>query len=125
MIGSFDLGELADGTMVQACHDMGVILGRVDRAACAGSPRGIAVFDIRDLDDPEFLYAAEAPTVTGWHSAAFTWDGRQLVGGWEPGGGTQPRCQVTGAPLAGGLFQTGGVAVRRAASAARLPRAPR
>jgi hypothetical protein len=99
VIGSFDLGQLADGTMMQGCHDMGVILGRVDRAACAGHPMGIAVFDIRDLDDPEFLYAAEAPTVHGWHSAAFTWDGRQLIGGWEPGGGTQPRCQVTGAPL--------------------------
>jgi hypothetical protein len=99
VIGSFDLGELADGTMMQGCHDMGVILGRVDRAACAGHPMGIAVFDISDLDDPEFLYAAQAPTVHGWHSAAFTWDGRQLIGGWEPGGGTQPRCQVTGAPL--------------------------
>jgi hypothetical protein len=99
VIGSFDLGELADGTMMQGCHDMGVILGRVDRAACAGHPMGIAVFDIRDLDDPEFLYAAEAPTVHGWHSAAFTWDGTQLIGGWEPGGGTEPRCQVTGSPL--------------------------
>jgi hypothetical protein len=99
VIGSFDLGELADGTMMQGCHDMGVILGRVDRAACAGHPMGIAVFDITDLDDPEFLYAAQAPTVHGWHSAAFTWDGSRLIGGWEPGGGTAPRCQVTGAPL--------------------------
>jgi hypothetical protein len=99
VIGSFDLGELEDGTMMQGCHDMGVILGRVDLAACAGHPMGIAVFDIRDLDDPEFLYTVQAPTVHGWHSAAFTWDGRQLIGGWEPGGGTQPRCQVTGAPL--------------------------
>jgi hypothetical protein len=99
VIGTFDLGQLEDGTPMQACHDMGVILGRVDRAACAGHPMGIAVFDISDLDDPEFLYAAEAPTVHGWHSAAFTWDGERLVGGWEPGGGTQPRCQVTGTPL--------------------------
>jgi hypothetical protein len=99
VIGSFDLGELADGTPMDGCHDMGVILGRVDRAACAGHPMGIAVFDITDLDDPEFLYTTQAPTVHGWHSAAFTWDGRQLIGGWEPGGGTMPRCQVTGAPL--------------------------
>jgi hypothetical protein len=106
VIGAFNLGRLADGTTVQSCHDMGVILGRVDRAACAGNPRGIAVFDIRDLDDPQFLYTAEAPTVTSWHSAAFTWDGRQMIGGWEPGGGTEPRCQVTGAPLADGQFQT-------------------
>ena len=64
--------------MMEGCHDMGVILGRVDRAACAGHPMGIAVFDITDLDDPEFLYSVEVDepgignTVHGWHSAAFT-----------------------------------------------------
>ena len=105
VIGAFDLGENPAGEMMHGCHDMGVILGRVDRAACAGHPMGIPVFDITDLDDPEFLYSVEVDepgignTVHGWHSAAFTWDGRQIIGGWEPGGGTQPRCQVTGAPL--------------------------
>jgi hypothetical protein len=106
VIGSFSLGQLDDGTPMDGCHDMGVILGDVNRAACAGHPRGIAVFDISDLDGPEFLYAAEAPTVTGWHSAAFTWDGEIIVGGWEPGGGTQPRCLPTGAALPGGGVQT-------------------
>jgi hypothetical protein len=104
--GSFSLGQLADGELMDGCHDMGVILGDVNKAACAGHPRGIAVFDISDLDDPVFLYAAEAPTVTGWHSAAFTWDGEIIVGGWEPGGGTQPRCLPTGTPLPGGGVQT-------------------
>jgi hypothetical protein len=106
VIGSFDLGQLADGTPMDGCHDMGVILGKVMKAACAGHPRGIAVFDISDLDDPRFLYAAEAPTVTGWHSAAFTWDGKIIVGGWEPGGGTQPRCQPTGTVFPNGEVQT-------------------
>ncbi|HEU4450946.1 MAG TPA: hypothetical protein VFR63_13330 [Gaiellaceae bacterium] len=106
VVGSFSLGQLADGTPMDGCHDMGVVVGDANRAACAGHPRGIAVFDISDLDDPEFLYAAEAPTVTGWHSAAFTWDGKVIAGGWEPGGGTQPRCLETGAPLPGGGVQT-------------------
>jgi hypothetical protein len=110
VIGSFALGQLDDGTMMDGCHDMGVILGSVNRAACAGHPRGVAVFDISDIDHPVFLYAAEAPTVTGWHSAAWTWDGSILVTGWEPGGGTRPACQVTGAPLsppiAGSSVQT-------------------
>lgn len=101
VIGSFALGQLDDGTMMDGCHDMGVILGKVNKAACAGHPNGIAVFDISDKDDPVFLYAAEAPTVTGWHSAAFTWDGEIIVGGWEPGGGTQPRCLPTGMQLPG------------------------
>ena len=116
VIGSFDLGENPAGEPMDGCHDMGVILGRVDLAACAGHPMGIAVFDISDLDDPEFQYSVEVDepgpgnTVHGWHSAAFTWDGRQVIGGWEPGGGTQPRCQVTGTPFPGnpeeGPFQT-------------------
>ncbi len=106
VVGAFALGQLDDGTMMDGCHDMGVILGDVDRAACAGHPNGIAVFDISDLDDPVFLYAAEAPTVTGWHSAAFTWDGEVIVGGWEPGGGTQPRCQATGTVFPSGEVQT-------------------
>jgi hypothetical protein len=110
VVGSFSLGQLADGTLMDGCHDMGVILGSVMRAACAGHPRGIAVFDISDLDDPVFQYAAEysdpVTTVTGWHSAAWSWDGSTIAGGWEPGGGTQPRCQATGTPLGGGLFQT-------------------
>jgi hypothetical protein len=106
VIGSFALGQLDSGEMMDGCHDMGVILGNVNRAACAGHPNGLAVFDISDLDDPAFLYAAEAPTVTGWHSAAFTWDGEIIVGGWEPGGGTQPRCQVTGTVFPSGEVQT-------------------
>ena len=97
VIGAFDLGELDNGEMLMGCHDMGVILGEVDKAACAGHPFGIGVYDISDPAAPEFLHAMEAPTVEGWHSAAFTWDGKYIVGGWEPGGGTQPRCQATGA----------------------------
>lgn len=111
VIGSFSLGQMPapDGRLIQTCHDMGVILGAVKRAACAGSP-GVPVFDISDLEHPQFLYATSAPTVTGWHSAAWTWDGSILVTGWEPGGGTAPRCQVTGAPIspptAGSSVQT-------------------
>ena len=105
VIGSFSLGAMPSGTLINTCHDMGVILGSVNRAACAGNP-GVPVFDISDLENPEFLYATTAPTVTGFHSAAFSWDGSILITGWEPGGGTQPRCQPTGTPLGGGLVQT-------------------
>jgi hypothetical protein len=111
VIGSFSLGQMPapDGRVINTCHDMGVILGSVNRAACAGNP-GVPVFDISDLENPVFLYATTAPTVTGFHSAAFTWDGSILVTGWEPGGGTAPRCQVTGAPIspptAGSSVQT-------------------
>jgi hypothetical protein len=111
VIGSFSLGQMPapDNRPIQVCHDVSVILGSVNRAACAGSP-GIAVFDVSDIENPTFRYATTAPTVTGWHAVAWTWDGSILVGGWEPGGGTAPRCQVTGAPIspptAGSSVQT-------------------
>src|SRR5918992_4676038 len=107
VIGSFRLGAMPapDGRLINTCHDVGVILGSVNRAACAGNP-GVPVFDISDPANPVFLYATTAPTVTGWHSAAFSWDGSILVTGWEPGGGTAPRCQATGTDLGGGAFQT-------------------
>jgi hypothetical protein len=103
ILGSFDLGE-HEGAPVEICHDFGVILGDVNRGACAG--HGVAVFDLTDPANPEHLYTTTAPTVDRFHSAAFTWDGSILVSGWEPGGGTAPRCQATGTPLGGGLVQT-------------------
>jgi len=111
VIGSFSLGQMPapDGRVITTCHDMGVILGSVNRAACAGNP-GVPVFDITDPDSPRFLYATTAPTVTGFHSAAWSWDGSILVTGWEPGGGTAPRCLPTGTPIspptAGSSVQT-------------------
>ena len=67
VIGSFSLGQMPppDSRLITSCHDMGVILGSVNRAACAGNP-GVPVFDISDMEQ----YATTAPTVTGFHSAA-------------------------------------------------------
>jgi hypothetical protein len=96
VLGSFDLGD-HEGEPVQICHDFGVILGDVNKGACAG--HGISVFDLTDPANPVHLYTTTAPTVDRFHSAAFTWDGSIIVSGWEPGGGTQPRCQVTGSTL--------------------------
>jgi hypothetical protein len=101
------------------CHDMGVIQGSVNLAACA-SADATNVFDIGanalpggSLDDPVFLYTIREPGVGDltqgsgrWHSATFTWDGKVIVLGWEPGGGTQPRCTETGTVLPDGVVQT-------------------
>jgi hypothetical protein len=93
VLGSFDLGD-HEGDPVEICHDFGVILGDVNKGACAG--HGISVFDLTDPANPVHLYTTTAPTVDRFHSAAFTWDGSIIVSGWEPGGGTAPRCQETG-----------------------------
>ncbi len=81
------------------CHDAAVIRGTVNLAACASADT-VNVWDIGDnstpggsIEDPELLYTIVEPGIgtagSGgrWHSAAFTWDGKVLVLGWEPGGG--------------------------------------
>jgi LVIVD repeat len=85
------------------CHDIGVILGSAMKAACAGG-EGVRVFSLGgpaggSLEDPELLYHIEEPDVTIGHSAAWTWDGKVLIFGHEPGGGVAPACQATDPPL--------------------------
>ena len=80
------------------CHDTGVILGDVNRVACAGGS-GPTVWSIDRADggskeDPELLFHRDLGTQIG-HSASFSWDGEVLIFGHEPGGGTQARCQAS------------------------------
>jgi LVIVD repeat len=85
------------------CHDIGVILGSAMKAACAGGT-GVRVFSLGgpnggSLEDPELKYHIEEPGVTIGHSAAWTWDGKVLIFGHEPGGGVVPECTATDPPL--------------------------
>ena len=86
-----------------ACHDIGVILGDAMRAVCAGGT-GFAVWSLGgarggSLTDPARLYRVAVPTVTIGHSGVFSWDGKVVVFGHEPGGGVAARCQETGTPF--------------------------
>jgi len=103
--GAFHVREV-EGEMM--CHDIGVILGDAMKAACAGH-HGPQVYDIGgvgggSLDDPAFMWHAEIPGVDPGHSAAWTWDGKVVVFGWEPGGGVQARCQESSTDLERTLF---------------------
>jgi hypothetical protein len=85
------------------CHDIGVILGSAMKAACAGG-EGVRVFSLGgknggSLEDPELLYHFVEPGVTIGHSAAWSWDGKVLIFGHEPGGGVAPECEATDPPL--------------------------
>ena len=105
-------GPLTTG-VTPGCHDMGVILGDANLAACA-SADATNVFDIGDngfpggsLDDPAFLNTIQEPGVGDgtqgsgrWHSAAFTWDGEVIMLGWEPDGGAAPAARPPGRPSA-------------------------
>jgi hypothetical protein len=104
---------------VPGCHDVGVIRGDVNLAACA-SADVTNVFDIGDnarpggsLEDPVFLFGITEPGVNGlsggeslgrWHSATFTWDGEVIVLGWEPGGGSTPECEASDPPVDKSMF---------------------
>jgi hypothetical protein len=87
------------------CHDIGVILGKTMKAACAGG-EGVRVFSLGgknggSLEDPELLFHIDesASGVTIGHSATWTWDGKVIVFGHEPGGGVAPECEATDDPL--------------------------
>jgi hypothetical protein len=92
------------------CHDNNVIMGNLNLAMCAGG-NGFSVFKWdpnRPADEagtieapggianPTLLYSRQVPEIGGGpaHSGSFTYDGNVLIFGWEPGGGTNPRCQA-------------------------------
>ena len=91
----------------RGCHDVAVHVGiRPPLLVGACRPEAV-VWDISDPANPVRLYGVPHPVTGGtWHSASLTWDGKLFIVGWEPGGGSQPRCQATGADLGGGLVQT-------------------
>ena len=114
-------GQGAAGATGFACHDTGVILGRANKAACAGG-LGFAVWSLGGADggsrdNPRFLYNQAVPEIrstnppnvdnaTG-HSASFSWDGETIIFGHEPGGGLQARCKANGEPVTGGVLGAG------------------
>jgi len=98
------LGPLTSG---RPCHDTGVILGDVNKMACAGG-NGVTVWSLDAADGgsltaPAFQFSQSLGVGIG-HSAAWTWDGEVLVFGHEPGGGGQAQCQATSSVLNRTLF---------------------
>ncbi len=89
-----------DPAVRSGCHDAAVIRGDVDLVACASADT-INVWSIaNDIRNPDPLFTITEPGVGDaasggrWHSAAFTWDGKVLVAGWEPGGGGAGECEA-------------------------------
>jgi hypothetical protein len=100
-----------DVEMHHPCHDTSVILGDANLVACAGSGSvgnvegpGVAVFTIDPArggakDNPRFLYYKVTGGISLGHSASFTWDGKVIIVGHEPGGGSGANCEATDNPL--------------------------
>ncbi len=92
----------------RACHDGGVVLGTAMLLTCAGGD-GFSVWTLDpaqggSLENPKLLYSQAVPGVSIAHSAAFTWDGKYLVFGHEPGGGGEARCQTTSSQVDKSIF---------------------
>ena len=94
------------------CHDNTVFLNGADsRASCSGG-NGITMFKFDATIDPTLPGGIENPIVmwnqplgvgTG-HSAAFSYDGKTVVFGHEPGGGVAAQCQTSSSVLNRSLF---------------------
>ena len=91
----------------RACHDTGVILGDVMKAACAGG-NGLSVWSMHPDDGGSLLQPvlqwSRSLGVGIGHSASWSWDGEVIIFGHEPGGGTQAQCQATSSLLNRTLF---------------------
>ncbi len=85
------------------CHDIGVILGSAMKLACAGG-NSLTLYSLGGEDGGSLEFPLEMHHIlpgipSSGHSASFSYDGKVVVFGWEPGGGVRPACQATGAPL--------------------------
>jgi hypothetical protein len=104
--------------VLMGCHDAGVFRDTVNLAICASADT-TNVFDIGanarpggSLEDPDFMYGITEPGVPDpadprhgrWHSAALSWNGKIIILGWEPGGGSEPECEATDPPVEKSLF---------------------
>ncbi|MDQ3991688.1 MAG: hypothetical protein M3245_05200, partial [Actinomycetota bacterium] len=83
----------------RGCHDISVIFGTTMMVNCAGGS-GFTAFSIGgsrggSLTSPQQLYTKSITGVTIGHSTSFSWDGKVLIFGHEPGGGSAPRCQAS------------------------------
>ena len=86
------------------CHDNTILMGGANSyAVCAGG-NGFCVFKFDTTSDPAaeggienptFLYSKPVSGVSIGHSSMLSYDGKTIVYGHEPGGGTNPRCRTT------------------------------
>jgi hypothetical protein len=95
------------------CHDNTVMLnGANSYASCAGG-NGISMFKFDTtiapdapggIENPTLLWSKPMTGVNIGHSAAFSYDGKTVVFGWEPGGGTSAQCQASSSITARTMF---------------------
>ena len=94
------------------CHDNNVIMGDVNLAMCAGGT-GWSTFRFDPAIDPNVSGGIANPAlirsqavsgVSIAHSGSFTYDGKILVFGHEPGGGSAAQCQSSSSTVNRSIF---------------------
>src|SRR6478609_3137900 len=101
------LRRVTHGRAGSSCHDNNVLLnvggGTTSYAMCAGG-NGLAMYKFDyalapnvegGIEMPTLLWSKQMTGVTTGHSGSFTYDGKYLIYGHEPGGGSAARCQAT------------------------------
>jgi len=90
-----------------SCHDNNVLLnvgGTTNSYAMCAGGNGLAMFkfdltkpvtETGSVEKPVQLWTQQMVGVTTGHSGSFTYDGKYLLYGHEPGGGSAARCQAT------------------------------
>ena len=109
------LRRVSHGRAGSSCHDNNVLLNvggtSTSYAMCAGG-NGLAMykFDYNlpsdapgGIEMPTLLWSQSMGVQTG-HSGSFTYDGKYLIYGHEPGGGSQAQCQASSSVLSRTLF---------------------
>ena len=109
------LRRISHGRAGSSCHDNNVLLNvggtSTSYAMCAGG-NGLAMYkfdynlpsDVEGgVERPTLLWSQSMGVTTG-HSGSFTYDGKYLIYGHEPGGGSAARCQATSTVLERTLF---------------------
>jgi hypothetical protein len=101
------LRRVTHGRAGSSCHDNNVLLNvggtSTSYAMCAGgNGLGMYKFDLTlpadaegGVEQPTLLWSKAMTSVTTGHSGSFTYDGKYLIYGHEPGGGSAARCQAT------------------------------
>jgi hypothetical protein len=96
----------------RACHDTTIITGTANLVSCAGG-NGFSMYRFDPslspgaaggIENPTLLYSRPVTGVTIGHSSAFSNDGKILIYGHEPGGGSAARCQTTSTVVERSLY---------------------
>jgi hypothetical protein len=107
-----DAGIVRRAAAGRQCHDTSIVMGDANLVACAGG-NGFSVLSFDPalapeapggIENPSLLYSRSITGVSIGHSASFSNDGKIVIFGHEPGGGSGAQCQASSSTVNRTLF---------------------